>query len=213
LGAILPTTYWANTLLLQLAAFWSGPTNTFIFPWGEATVMIGDVATLAGLPLVGCPMRMALPYKCSGRSPKKPSYGTWVKHFLERAPEDPSEARELTEHSVFLSMWLSLFVFSAPPYNVVRREVFPLAVRLASGPPPLSPASTVISPSSNATPLWRREMSHSHLGSRLQCTFSSFGCGNISLSFALIWHLILVTNYTKFPLIQAMHTSHSIPNS
>jgi hypothetical protein len=30
-------------------------------------------------------------------------------------------------------MWLSLFVFSAPPYNVVRREVFPLAVLLASG--------------------------------------------------------------------------------
>uniref|UniRef100_A0A0A9EJM8 Aminotransferase-like plant mobile domain-containing protein n=1 Tax=Arundo donax TaxID=35708 RepID=A0A0A9EJM8_ARUDO len=30
-------------------------------------------------------------------------------------------------------MWLSLFVFAAPPFNVVRREVFPIAVRLARG--------------------------------------------------------------------------------
>jgi len=76
---------------------------------------------------------------------KKASYGGWVKHFLERAPEKEKaasadagvgaagEARELVEHGAFLAMWLSVFVFPGPPFNVVRREVFPIAARLARG--------------------------------------------------------------------------------
>jgi hypothetical protein len=66
LGAILATTYRVRrdeALLLELAAFWSGPTNTFVFPWGEATVTLEDVAALAGLPHVGCLVRAALPYE------------------------------------------------------------------------------------------------------------------------------------------------------
>ncbi|GJN36859.1 hypothetical protein PR202_gb25758 [Eleusine coracana subsp. coracana] len=144
LDAILATTSRVRrheAALLQLAAFWSAGTNTFIFPWGEATVTLQDVAVLAGLPLLGGPVRAALPYELEREvtalesvrimlnrsSKKKPTYGAWVKYFLEK------DASELVEHGAFLSMWLSLFVFAAPPFNVVRREVFPLAVRLARG--------------------------------------------------------------------------------
>jgi len=141
--------------LLQLAAFWSGATGTFVFPWGEATVTLEDVAALAGLPLLGGPLRAPVAGRLEkdvgaievvlavlNRSKKKKaSYGGWVKHFLERAPEKEAaasadagvggagEARELVEHGAFLAMWLSVFVFPGPPFNVVRREVFPIAAR------------------------------------------------------------------------------------
>ncbi|RLN38805.1 hypothetical protein C2845_PM01G36690 [Panicum miliaceum] len=45
LHAILATTLWVERdegALLQLAAFWSGDTNMFVFPWGEATVTLED---------------------------------------------------------------------------------------------------------------------------------------------------------------------------
>ncbi|KAL6637606.1 hypothetical protein ACP70R_025178 [Stipagrostis hirtigluma subsp. patula] len=140
--------------LLQVAAFWSPGTNTFVLPWGEATVTLEDVAALAGLPLVGCSVRARLTDKLEKETAaleaaravlnqsknRKPSYGLWMKHFLERKPEEEAsagggggEARLLVEHGAFLSMWLSRFVLSAHPSDVVRPETFPIAVRLARG--------------------------------------------------------------------------------
>ena len=146
-------------VLLQLAAFWFGATGTFVFPWGEATLTLEDVAALAGLPLLGGPVRApvsdslekdvaaieAVRAVLHRSKKKKAGYSAWVKRFVERAPEEeaaPSaaggggadrEARELLEHGAYLSMWLSLFVLSGPPFDVVRQEVLPLAARLARG--------------------------------------------------------------------------------
>ncbi|XP_025792595.1 uncharacterized protein LOC112873764 [Panicum hallii] len=164
LGAVLASTCRVRRrkherALLQLAAFWSGATGTFVFPWGEATVTLEDFAALAGLPLLGGPLRAPVSGQLEkdvgaiqvvlavlNRSKKKKaSYGGWVKNFLERAPEKEKaasaaagvggagEARELVEHGAFLAMWLSFFVLPGPPFNVVRREVFPIAARLARG--------------------------------------------------------------------------------
>ncbi|XP_034571401.1 uncharacterized protein [Setaria viridis] len=144
--------------LLQLAAFWSGDTGTFVFPWGEATVTLEDVAALAGLPLLGGPVRAPVSGQLEkdvasiqavlavlNRSKKRnATYGGWVKHFVERAPDMGKAAStgvggageaacELVEHGAFLAMWLSFFVLPAPPFSVVRREVLPLATRLARG--------------------------------------------------------------------------------
>jgi hypothetical protein len=149
--------------LLQLASFWSGATGTFVFPWGEATLTLEDVAALAGLPLLGGAVRApvsdslekdvaaieAVRAVLHRSKKKKCSYGAWAKRFVERAPEaeaeaPPSaagggggggdgEARELVEHGAFLSMWLSLFVLPSPPFDVVHRVVLPLAARLARG--------------------------------------------------------------------------------
>ncbi|CAL4925971.1 unnamed protein product [Urochloa decumbens] len=143
--------------LLQLAAFWSGATGTFVFPWGEATVTLEDVAALAGLPLLGGAVRAPVSDRIEKEAAaiesvrtvlnrskkKKATFGAWAKHFVERAPEEEEaasagggggdEARDLLEHGAFLAMWLSIFVLPAPPFDVIRREVFPIAARLARG--------------------------------------------------------------------------------
>ncbi|CAD6255612.1 unnamed protein product [Miscanthus lutarioriparius] len=76
-------------------------------------------------------------WAAQNRSKKKPSYGMWVKRFVERVLEeeeeapsagggggDDCEAHELVKHGAFLSMWLSLFVLPGPPFDVVRREKY-----------------------------------------------------------------------------------------
>ncbi|CAN6317784.1 unnamed protein product [Urochloa humidicola] len=153
--AILATTFPVaerdDATLLQLAAFWSGSgdtddatTNTFVFPWGEATVTLEDVTVLAGLPLLGDPVckklyggdrgdvgaleavRASLCQSSSWSS--RASHAAWAKHFSELPPED-----EVLEHEGFLAMWLSLFVLPAPPADEVRPELLSVAARLARG--------------------------------------------------------------------------------
>ena len=158
LAAVLATTSWVRRdegQLLQLAAFWSGETSTFVFPWGEATVTLEDVAVLGGLPLLGhsvcsrpsdelCRDLDALEAFRSSlnrSNSRKARYGRWVKHFVEQPTEDAptrgddtgGEVARLLEHGAFLAMWLSRYVFPAPPFDVVRPEVFPIAARLARG--------------------------------------------------------------------------------
>jgi hypothetical protein len=149
LEGILASTYpvqrGSEGALLQLVPFWSPETNTFVFPWGEATVTLEDVAVLAGLPLVGFPVRE--PPKME----EERALGA-VRHFVDqrksaehlvlRHQRQPVEAaaggdrddEELIEHGTFLSTWLSRFVLPSPPFSVVpREEVIPIAVRLACG--------------------------------------------------------------------------------
>ncbi|KAL6878244.1 hypothetical protein ACP4OV_012415 [Aristida adscensionis] len=160
LHAILASTYPAprhhERELLQLVAFWCRQTNTFVFPWGEATLTLEDVAVLAGLPLVGVSVRAdrdelqlqgdmaaidAIRREMHRSGSRKPKYGRWVSHFLD--PEQQEEEEEAgaggadedehVEHGAFLAMWLSRFVFPAPQFDVVQGEVLPTAVRLARG--------------------------------------------------------------------------------
>ncbi|CAN6304498.1 unnamed protein product [Urochloa humidicola] len=147
LDAILASTYWVRRdegALLQLAAFWSAATSTFVFPWGEATVTLQDVAALAGLPLAGGPVRApvsgelekevgaleAIRVVLNQSKSKKPTYGVWVKHFVERTPD--GGRGDLVEHGAFLSMWLSRSVLPSQQM-VVQAATFPIAVRLARG--------------------------------------------------------------------------------
>ncbi|CAL4934476.1 unnamed protein product [Urochloa decumbens] len=147
LDAILASTYWVRRdegALLQLAAFWSAATSTFVFPWSEATVTLQDVAALAGLPLAGGPVRAPVSWELEKEvgsleairmvfnqsKSKKPTYGKWVKHFLERTPD--GSRGDLVEHGAFLSMWLSRSVLPSQQM-VVQAATFPIAVRLARG--------------------------------------------------------------------------------
>ncbi|KAF7087986.1 hypothetical protein CFC21_091143 [Triticum aestivum] len=163
--AILSTTWRVRRdedLLLQLAAFWSRETGTFVFPWGEATVTLEDVAVLGGLPLLGMPVCAALPDALRGdvhalegvrsalnrSKSKKPNYSSWVKYFLERPPETDAggdrgdKAAGLLEHGAFLAMWLSEYVLPSPPCDVVLARVLPIAAQLARGQPvALAPAA------------------------------------------------------------------------
>ncbi|RLN16241.1 hypothetical protein C2845_PM02G08850 [Panicum miliaceum] len=143
--------------LLQLVPFWSPETNTFVFPWGEATVTLEDVAVLGGLPLVRESVREPLSDKLQMDDERalgavrdllmNRSKGTgWMKHFRirhqQRRPEETTAAaaggrdeEQLLEHGAFLSMWLSHFVLPSPPFGVAvpEEEVIPIAVRLARG--------------------------------------------------------------------------------
>uniref|UniRef100_A0ACD5ZWW8 Uncharacterized protein n=2 Tax=Avena sativa TaxID=4498 RepID=A0ACD5ZWW8_AVESA len=155
LDAVLATTFRVlrdDGAMLNLAAIWSAETNTFLFPWGEATVTLEDVAVLGGLPLLGRCVRAPLEGAPRGDvdalqavhsalyrgKSQKPDHAAWAVRFLEPPPgEGPTarygEAAGLLEHGAFLAMWLSLFVLPAPPFDVIRAEVFPIAARLARG--------------------------------------------------------------------------------
>ncbi|KAM3278401.1 hypothetical protein ACQJBY_045956 [Aegilops geniculata] len=156
LDGVIATTGWVRRdedLLLQLAGFWSGETNTFVFPWGEATVTLEDMAVLGGLPLLGGPVWSRLPDELRGdvdalqavrvalnwSKSKKVNYTLWVKHFIEETGagagaagdgRGEAEAATLLEHGAF---WLTRYVLPVESFDVVRADVLPLAAGLARG--------------------------------------------------------------------------------
>ncbi|TVU40133.1 hypothetical protein EJB05_13583, partial [Eragrostis curvula] len=130
--------------LLHLASFWCPHTNTFAFPWGEATVTLHDVAVLAGLPAAGAPLPAPLapdwrPDEAAlngvrlgfNRSAcKKAHHSAWIKYFLtDHVSDVPLEH----EHAAFLALWLTRFVLPGHPESTMRQSLFPIAVRLARG--------------------------------------------------------------------------------
>ncbi|XWS27868.1 hypothetical protein CRYUN_Cryun25bG0016700 [Craigia yunnanensis] len=125
-------------LLLGLVEFWCPETNTFVFPWGEATVSLEDVMILGGFPTLGESVRRPLEGKLvkieeemymkrlifSRTKSKKASHECWIKHIME-------EEREY-EHVAFLSLWLSRYVFPSLSETAVSKQVFPVAIHLSS---------------------------------------------------------------------------------
>ncbi|XP_065862347.1 uncharacterized protein [Euphorbia lathyris] len=139
--AILNSTYRFNKhdgLILAVADKWCPDTNSFVFPWGEATVTLEDML-IAGYSVLGSPVFEPLETEESKgieellirerreiyRSPvKKALQCTWLKIFMDSGSE--------IEHEAFLSLWLSRFVL--PTSNDVICEcVFPIAIHLARG--------------------------------------------------------------------------------
>ncbi|CAO2148981.1 unnamed protein product [Urochloa humidicola] len=134
-----------ETVLLEIAKFWSPRTNTFIFPWGEATITLEDLAVLGGLPVLGSSVRdKPLPevqddvkeldrvrWILNGSKSKKPTFSGWIKHFLDRMPTDGTGER--VEHAAFLAMWLSKFVLQEAPFDVLHPNVFDIAARMVRG--------------------------------------------------------------------------------
>ncbi|GAB2284671.1 hypothetical protein Dimus_019123 [Dionaea muscipula] len=131
-----------DELLMGIAECWSSETNTFVFPWGEATVTLEDVMVLAGYPVLGdsfffqnddddegtAKVRRKLDQvhlELSRSRSKKASHSLWMKHFMEHDRD--------VEHEAFLSLWLSHFVFPDFPSCVVSKRFFGFAIRLARG--------------------------------------------------------------------------------
>ncbi|XP_059654977.1 uncharacterized protein LOC132301767 [Cornus florida] len=148
--AILASTYQIlrhNDLVIQLAQRWCVDTNTFIFPWGEATITLEDMVVLGGYSVLGDPVFNPLPtldmikieehlnkaYReiRQGRV-KIVGHYVWMERFMES--DDPFE------HEAFLALWLSRYVF---PFHgqSVGRNAFPIAIHLSRGTPiALAPA-------------------------------------------------------------------------
>ncbi|KAK9938429.1 hypothetical protein M0R45_015169 [Rubus argutus] len=131
-----------TALLCGFADKWCSETNTFIFPWGEATITLEDVMVLGGYSVLGdcilSPLqtrelkeiedklekkRIGLK-KCRGQSWFIASTDLWMKKFMNSGSK--------LEHEAFLVFWLSRYVFHGAR-DSVNKSVFSIAIRLARG--------------------------------------------------------------------------------
>ncbi|CAN7097569.1 unnamed protein product, partial [Brassica rapa subsp. narinosa] len=130
-------------LVLGMAERWCPDTNTFLFPWGEATVTLEDVMVLLGFSVLGSPVFAAVDgsgEKTVGKLEKewvkikkdnKVSFVTqvtWMGRFMDSGDEREVEV----EHAAFLGLWLSYFVFPTR-YCHVDKAVLPIALHLSRG--------------------------------------------------------------------------------
>ncbi|XP_033129844.1 protein MAINTENANCE OF MERISTEMS isoform X3 [Brassica rapa] len=127
------------SLLLSVSQKWCPETNSFVFPWGEATVTLEDVMVLLGFSVLGSPvsdsvhsseMEDAVEKLEEAWEEKKAGHGMvreepWTSRFFGRGD---------LEHEAFLVLWLSLYVFPAMrTRRSISKRVVPIAVRLARG--------------------------------------------------------------------------------
>ncbi|WZZ64322.1 hypothetical protein YC2023_075692 [Brassica napus] len=126
-------------LVLGIAERWCPDTNSFLFPWGEATVTLEDVMVLLGFSVLGSPVFAAV--DGSGeksvrklekewlkiKKDNKVSFVTqvtWMGRFMDSGDE--------LENAAFLGLWLSYFVFPTR-YSHVDKAVLPIALHLSRG--------------------------------------------------------------------------------
>ncbi|KAM0825674.1 hypothetical protein ACQ4PT_069413 [Festuca glaucescens] len=128
--------------IIHLASFWSPGTNTFTFPWGEATIMLEDVAVLRGFHADGSPVPAPLPPQWGSNEEalngvrldfnrsacKKAHHAAWLKHFLT-----DTDMETVIEHAAFHALWLTRFVLPGHPESTMHQSLFPLVVRMARG--------------------------------------------------------------------------------
>ncbi|XP_030522901.1 uncharacterized protein LOC115735666 [Rhodamnia argentea] len=127
------------SLVLGLAQHWCPDTNTFVFPWGEATITLEDVMVLGGYSVWGSSpvfshlrdlsgevemkLRRAMS-EISKTTAKKADSSKWMEKFRDTGSD--------IEHEAFLAYWLSRFVFPSTS-NVIAVRQLPMVVGLARG--------------------------------------------------------------------------------
>ncbi|XP_030444480.2 uncharacterized protein LOC115666975 [Syzygium oleosum] len=129
-------------LVLGLAQNWCPGTNTFVFPWGEATITLEDVMVLGGYSVWGSSpvlshlrdqsLEVEMKLKklkraiseISKTTAKKADSCKWMEKFRDTGSD--------IEHDAFLAFWLSRYVFPRPG-NVISKRVLPMAIGLARG--------------------------------------------------------------------------------
>ncbi|XP_050216440.1 uncharacterized protein LOC126667493 [Mercurialis annua] len=138
--AIVNSTYQIhrNDLVLGVAERWCPQTNSFIFPWGEATLTLEDMMVY-GYSVLGLPVFKSLEtvelreieqklnetrLEFGRTSAKKATHYLWLKRFMDNGEE--------LEHEAFLSLWLSRFVLPIS-HDVISERIFPIAIHLARG--------------------------------------------------------------------------------
>ncbi|CAI9088443.1 OLC1v1022770C1 [Oldenlandia corymbosa var. corymbosa] len=128
-----------DEIIHGFAERWCPETNTFVFPWGEATITLEDVMVLGGYSVLGDPVFVQSPESEEGEKEllrarsefiqsksRKPWSNGWSQKFMDSGSN--------IEHEAFLALWLSRFVFpSKTRQSSVGRHVFSTAVHLARG--------------------------------------------------------------------------------
>ncbi|XP_071906334.1 uncharacterized protein [Coffea arabica] len=142
--AIMNSTYLITRnedLIFSFGEKWCPDTNTFVFPWGEATITLEDMMILGGYSVLGDPVfrpvdtdefaevekKLLLARSGLAKSKsKKPSQSLWLTKFMDSGNE--------IEHEAFLALWLSRFVFpNKTSDDTVQKIVIPIAIHLARG--------------------------------------------------------------------------------
>ena len=137
--AIMGSTYRTRRnydLFLSLAERWCPFTNSFIFPWGEATITMEDIMILGGFCVTGEPVSKPLETtelvnieeqleKSLELGTKVSSHQGWMKQFMGEGSK--------FEHITFLSLWLSRYVFGQKLQNTISGDLFSVAIHLAHG--------------------------------------------------------------------------------
>ncbi|WCJ32890.1 Aminotransferase-like plant mobile domain family protein [Euphorbia peplus] len=139
--AIFNSTYKIHTnseFILGVAERWLPDTNSFVFPWGEATITLEDML-ISGYSVLGSPVFEILETEESKvvrealvrerqkfiKTPARKAHQyAWMKTFMDSG--------SVIEHEAFLSLWLSRFVLPTCD-GVVSECVFQVAVHLARG--------------------------------------------------------------------------------
>ncbi|CAJ2639716.1 unnamed protein product [Trifolium pratense] len=128
------------SLLIGVVEKWCSETNTFVFPFGEATITLEDIMVLGGYPVLGDPIFISLKDQEMREVEKKlmlarqqlttnqktggqATTSMWMDMFIDKGSE--------IEHEAFLSTWLSIYVF--PHKFCVKNCLFSIAVHLARG--------------------------------------------------------------------------------
>ncbi|KAK3027959.1 hypothetical protein RJ639_039426 [Escallonia herrerae] len=129
-----------DSLVFGFAEKWCCETNTFVFPWGEATITLEDVMVLGGYSVLGDIVSSPLEtiemenihkkliqahQEVLRSKARKADQSTWLAKFVGSGSE--------IEHEAFLALWLSRYVIPSSSATTVARIVFPIAVRLARG--------------------------------------------------------------------------------
>ncbi|CAB4277787.1 unnamed protein product [Prunus armeniaca] len=126
-------------LACGFAEKWCSETNSFIFPWGEATITLEDVMVLGGFSILGHSVLSPLetteskeieeklnkerrtPYRDVSRDVLA---SEWLKKFRNSGTE--------FEHEAFLALWLSRFVFQGSSCGI-HKHAISIAIHLAWG--------------------------------------------------------------------------------
>ncbi|XP_050369007.1 serine/threonine-protein phosphatase 7 long form homolog [Argentina anserina] len=143
--AILNSTYKIKRkkdLVCGLAEKWCCETNTFVFPWGEATITLEDVLVLGGFSVLGDSVFTPLERKELREVEvklEKERMGLYdysagcrtviIKAWLEKFMKSGTEL----EHEAFLVFWLSRYVLHNTSNNSVNKAGLSIAIRLARG--------------------------------------------------------------------------------
>ncbi|KAL0862673.1 hypothetical protein Bca101_041791 [Brassica carinata] len=128
-----------DDLMTALVEKWCIETNTFVFPWGEATVTLEDMIVLGGFSAIGNNVLASVKRdsmksveeklkrakrEIEASSTKRCCVGLWMKEMMNSGNE--------IEHEAFMVTWLSRFVFPNSG-DFVREKLFAAAVQLARG--------------------------------------------------------------------------------
>ncbi|XP_074310964.1 uncharacterized protein LOC141646880 [Silene latifolia] len=186
-------------LILSLVEKWCPETNTFVFPWGEATVTLEDVYVLGGFSPLGVSVssnssclgddvqqvenKLIMSYrklkdKCNSLTQLR-----WQEHFMGCGDE--------LEYAGFLSLWLARHVFPGRSLGAVPQSVFIMAARISCGAK-LAFGPVVLASIYRDLTLLKKEVLRSVRG---QCN------GDSPVLVLSPLHLVQVWAWERFPLL------------